>query len=261
MERFDEIAAALNRIEHDNGVRILYACESGSRAWGFASPDSDFDVRFIYLSPRDWYLSVNLERKRDVIEVPIDDSLDISGWDLRKALGLLRKSNPPLMEWLGSPIVYIDRYDTASSLTDLFPEYFSPISCGYHYLSMAKKNYRGYLKPGKVRLKKYFYVLRPLLAVQWIEKELGVVPTEFESLLTTLVQDRELIEIIRDLLKRKSRALESEYADAIPVLNAYLENEIARLEGSQFSKKDKQADPENLDRYFRAKLVEVWADA
>lgn len=99
------------------------------------------------------------------------------------------------------------------------------------------------------------------MAVQWIEKGLGVVPTEFESLLSTLVQDGELTAVIRDLLKRKSRALESEYADAIPVLNKYFDNEIARLEGGRFSKRGKQADPENLNRYFRAKLLEVWADA
>lgn len=88
-----EIHGALQSIQEQETVRVLYACESGSRAWGFPSRDSDYDVRFIYVRPRDWYLSVDLER-RDVIERPISDRLDVSGWDLRKALQLLRKSNP-----------------------------------------------------------------------------------------------------------------------------------------------------------------------
>ena len=101
------ILAQLNEIEKNHDVVILYACESGSRAWGFPSADSDYDVRFIYLRPVKWYLSV--EEKRDVIEVPINEQLDINGWDLRKALQLFRKSNPPLMEGLGSPIVYLEK--------------------------------------------------------------------------------------------------------------------------------------------------------
>jgi predicted nucleotidyltransferase len=101
----EKIHAYLRDIETREEIRILYACESGSRAWGFPSIDSDYDVRFIYLHPRDWYLSIDLQQKRDVIECSVDHHLDINGWDLRKALQLLRKGNPPLMEWLGSPIV------------------------------------------------------------------------------------------------------------------------------------------------------------
>lgn len=93
-------------VEVDHDLRIFYACESGSRAWGFESADSDFDVRFIYAHRPDWYLSVDLEQKRDVIEFSPDDGLDLSSWDLRKTLGLLWRSNPPLLEWLRSPIVY-----------------------------------------------------------------------------------------------------------------------------------------------------------
>jgi predicted nucleotidyltransferase len=102
----EEILSRIIEIEDEEGVRIFFACESGSRAWGFPSSDSDYDVRFLYLHPTEWYLSVNLEHKRDVIERPISGDLDINGWDLRKALILLRKGNPPLMEWLGSPIIY-----------------------------------------------------------------------------------------------------------------------------------------------------------
>ena len=99
-----QIDVRLSAIEAEFGVRILYACESGSRGWGFASPDSDYDVRFIYVHPLAWYLQVHVQR--DVIELPISDELDINGWELRKALGLLRKGNATLIEWLDSPIVY-----------------------------------------------------------------------------------------------------------------------------------------------------------
>ena len=101
-----EILARLSHLENEESVKIVYACESGSRAWGFPSADSDYDVRFLYLRPQAWYLSIDLEKKRDVIERPIDDQIDLNGWDLRKALWLYRKSNPPLLEWLGD---FIDR--------------------------------------------------------------------------------------------------------------------------------------------------------
>ena len=140
-----KIQSELNRIESQYDVRVLYAVESGSRAWGFASTDSDFDVRFIYLHKPEWYLSV--ETKRDVIEEPISDSLDISGWDLRKALGLLRKSNPPLLEWLKSPIVYRENAEFTSSFRALAAKYFSPEKCYLHYLGPVRQDAEQAMKP------------------------------------------------------------------------------------------------------------------
>jgi len=154
------IIEELKRLEREEQVRILYACESGSRAWGFPSRDSDYDVRFVYIRKPEWYLSIF--EKRDVIERPISDKLDISGWDLRKALNLYRKSNPPLLEWLQSPIRYYEHSGIAEQLRRLSPLAFSPKSCMYHYLSMARGNYREYLQGERVRIKKYFYVLRPV---------------------------------------------------------------------------------------------------
>lgn len=95
------IIEKLQQIEKQENVRILHAVESGSRAWGFESPDSDFDVRFIYVRPRDYYLK--LEQTRDVLEFPINDLLDVNGWDLQKALRLLHRSNPSVFEWFKSP--------------------------------------------------------------------------------------------------------------------------------------------------------------
>ena len=133
------IKANLAEIEARETVRIVYACESGSRAWGFPSSDSDYDVRFIYLHPLEWYLSI--EDKRDVIGDPITGQLDVNGWDLRKTLQLFRKSNPPLFEWLNSPIVYLEKYSVASRLRSLLAVYYSSRTCAYHYLQMARKQF------------------------------------------------------------------------------------------------------------------------
>jgi predicted nucleotidyltransferase len=118
-----QITACLDNIQVEHDVRVIYACESGSRAWGFPSRDSDYDVRFIYLRPRDWYLSIDLEHRRDVIELSIDSQLDVDGWDLHKALRLLHKGNPPLIEWLGSPIVYLERFTVAAKMRELMEKY------------------------------------------------------------------------------------------------------------------------------------------
>ena len=148
------ILRKLNEIERAENVRILLAVESGSRAWGFASPDSDYDVRFIYVRPKTDYL--RLEPIRDVIEYPLDDVLDINGWDLSKVLRLLRKSNPTLFEWFSSPIVYRETA-FANEFRSVMLRYFSSKRGLSHYLSMAISNYREYLKGGMVRAKKYFY--------------------------------------------------------------------------------------------------------
>ena len=157
----DLITKELRRISEE-GVTILWACESGSRAWGFESSDSDYDVHFIYSRHRDDYCRVS--PLRDVIEMPISDELDISGWDISKALGLLRKSNPPLLEWLQSPIVYDQFEGFKESFWELCKQYFCPRSCMYHYMSMVKRNSRAYLDADQIRLKRYFYMLRPLLS-------------------------------------------------------------------------------------------------
>ena len=258
LQRRTDILDSLAQIEKDHKVKILYACESGSRAWGFASPDSDYDVRFIYVHRADWYLDIALERKRDVIEIPIRDDLDVSGWDLRKALGLMRKSNPPLLEWLRSPIVYWECVEAVLELRRLSEAFFSPVACGYHYLSMAKGNYRDYLQGPQVRLKKYLYVLRPILAVQWIEQELGPVPTEFQILVDTLVGDNFLKVQIEALLALKRRSLESDYGEAVPVLNQFIEDELERLELSKFARLQAVPDSTPLNQFFQAQVAGMW---
>ncbi|AJY74299.1 nucleotidyltransferase domain-containing protein [Paenibacillus beijingensis] len=249
-----QIIAELERIEKEENVRILYACESGSRAWGFPSKDSDYDVRFIYIRPEEWYLSIF--EKRDVIERPISDMLDISGWDLRKALNLFRKSNPPLLEWLQSPIVYLENYSTAEQIRRISPYTFSPRSCMYHYLHMAKGNYREYLQGEQVKIKKYFYVLRPILACEWIEKHNAMPPIEFDRLVDDLVPEgSELKAIILDLLTRKKAGDEMDYEPKINPINEFLEERMAYYErtASGMHAADGGQD-QLLDELFRSTL-------
>jgi predicted nucleotidyltransferase len=223
-----QISANLKAIESRHDVRILFACESGSRGWGFASPDSDYDVRFIYVHCLPWYLQVS--NQRTVIEEPITGDLDINGWELRKALGLLKKGNATLIEWLDSPIIYqsdeafLSRLRESASLTHRAERSF------YHYVHMARKNYREYLQGDSVRLKKYLYVLRPLLATLWIEQGRGIAPMPFQSLVDTLISDAELLVAIEQLLRHKRAAKESEYGRPLPVINQFIAKELTRLE-------------------------------
>ncbi len=252
------IEDTLAEIESTEGVRVLFACESGSRAWGFASSDSDYDARFLYLRPRDWYLSIDLERQRDVIELPIEDELDVNGWDLRKALQLYRKSNPVIHEWLGSPIVYRDASPAVARLRALADEYYSPKRCWHHYGSMARGNYRSYLKREEVPGKKYLYVLRPLLAVRWILNGWGVVPTLFPELIERVVDDPQLKAEIDKLLEAKRAGRELDGIPRNPVLDAYIESQIAELEASSGELEVPSAPLEPLDRLFLDALDESW---
>ena len=250
----DRIGAELWNIEQSEQVKILYACESGSRAWGFESDDSDHDVRFIYLRRTSHYLTIR--NKRDVIEKPIDDDLDVSGWDVPKALELFRKSNPPLLEWLQSPIVYQRTSTFVDRLRVCMDEYYSPVSCMYHYLHMAEKNFRKYLKNERVWTKKYFYVLRPVLACIWIEQGYGVVPIEFGKLVDRLIIDAELRSEIEALLKAKREGEELDHGPRNSVISDFLERELDRLQ-TETQSPPKTKDAAVLDRLFLDILKEV----
>ncbi len=252
------IAEELDRIEQAEECRILLAVESGSRAWGFPSRDSDYDVRFIYIRPLPWYLSIDLDRKRDVIERPITDELDISGWDLKKALRLFSKSNPPLLEWLSSPIVYASECDFAAGLTNLLPTHYSPIGSVYHYLHMARGNYREYLKNDVVWLKKYLYALRPLLAVRWIEQNRDAVPMEFSRLLVTIEAEPALVEEIRALVARKMAGDELARGPAIPAISEFIAGELDRLEKFHPASRQAPRDFTQLNEFFLRMLECAW---
>lgn len=220
-----EIERQLSLIEKQENCRILLAVESGSRAWGFPSPDSDYDVRFLYVRPREHYL--RLDRGRDVIELPISDQLDINGWDADKALRLLHKSNPTLFEWLSSPIVYRST-QFADTLRGIMGEYFLQKSGLWHYLHMAEGNYREYLRGDTVRAKKYFYVLRPILACRWI-LERGTPPPMAFSALADACLIPELKHTVDGLLELKIHTPEIKLIPRIDPLNRYLEDSILEI--------------------------------
>lgn len=249
-----EILSRIKFAEKEHGVRILYAIESGSRAWGFASQNSDYDVRFVYVHPKQWYLSVDLEERRDVIEYPIVDEIDINGWDIRKALKLLWKSNPTIIEWLKSPIVYVDDNQFAESVRSIVSEMYSVNKGIYHYRSMAKTNYRAYLKSDLVPLKKYFYVLRPLLAIRWLEQYHEPAPIEFHRLRQLIDRGSELDLAISDLLARKIKSQEKEIAPAVPVINEFIESELERLVNINPVDVDVNQNMDKLNEIFYAQL-------
>ena len=224
---FDRVLKRLREVEMRHGVRVLYACESGSRAWGFSSSDSDYDVRFLYVRPRDCYLSV--EQGRDVIEEPLSEELDVSGWNLRKALRLLRKSNPSLMEWLNSPVVYAGESAFREQLYELAVANFSPAKCFHHYRSMAVGNTRRNLARDQVRPKKYLYTLRPLLACRWVEQELRPPAIQLDQLVASVLPELEVREALDRLVTAKRLGREFDAGPRIEVLDRFIEGELQRL--------------------------------
>lgn len=253
----DAIKEELRRLESQYDIKILYAVESGSRAWGFASADSDWDVRYLYIHKLDWYLSI--DDRKDSQEKILPNDIDLSGWELRKALRLFRKSNPPLLEWLRSPIVYTEPYSTAEKLRQLTAQYFNPKSCLHHYLHMAEGNYRQYLQKDRVRVKKYFYVLRPILACDWIWETNTMAPTEFYKLVDSQVKDDLLKAEIQQLLVRKMAGDELYEEPKINVLNDFLEEKINFY--SAYVKTlglSERPNTQLLDQLFIQTLSEVW---
>lgn len=253
-----EILRRMHAAEAEHGVRVLLAVESGSRAWGFESPNSDYDARFIYVHPRDWYLSVDLEDKRDVIEYPIVDDIDLNGWDLRKALRLFSKSNPAFAEWIQSPIIYSETSSFSSEARRLLPSVYSCEHGIYHYRSMAKTNYRGYLRADLVPLKKYFYVLRPLLSVRWLEQYHCPAPIEFHKLLHLIDGDVGLLNDIHALLDRKRAAPEMGMEAPVATIHRFVESELERLEAIVPAVSSKSGMHPALNDLFRRILAEAW---
>ncbi|RYU78330.1 nucleotidyltransferase domain-containing protein [Hymenobacter persicinus] len=219
----NRIRAALTGLEATHGIRVLYACESGSRAWGFPSPDSDFDVRFIYCHPAAWYLT--LDDGPDTLNFPVDELLDLGGWELRKALRLLRASNAAPFEWLQSPVVYHQALDFAPRLRPLLPRAFNLRAGLHHYLGLVRRGLETDLTAESVRLKRLFYALRSALAAHWIRLRQSVPPMDFGSLAAVL--PAELRAEVQLLLAQKAQAVDKATVALTPGLRAFLEQEYA----------------------------------
>ncbi|MGI4763026.1 MAG: nucleotidyltransferase domain-containing protein [Janthinobacterium lividum] len=212
------ITSALTSLEATHHVRILYACESGSRAWGFPSPDSDYDVRFIYVHRLDWYLG--LDEGPDTLNFPVDAELDLAGWELRKTLRLLRGSNAALFEWLQSPIVYCEAPGFRAQLAPLLPQAFNPKAGLHHYLGQLRRGVEEDLIGEEVRLKRLFYALRSALAARWIRERHALPPMEFVPLRALLPAD--LQGVVNALLAQKAHSNEKTMVARPGALVAFL---------------------------------------
>jgi predicted nucleotidyltransferase len=247
----ERISDRLDAIEEKHGVKVLYACESGSRAWGFPSADSDYDVRVVYVHPRDWYLSLDLERRDDTIDPPVAGDLDLHGWDLRKALQLFHAANPTLLEWLRSPIVYREDEAVMDRWRALISDYYVPGAVGPAYRGMARSITEQNLDDPPIPHKAYLYVLRALLAVRWIEQDRGPVPVEFARLVDAAEIDPELRTAIDTLLDRKRTGAEMETGPHLPVVHDFIEAEIERQTTVQFPDSETHPDIDPLNTFFR----------
>ena len=247
----EQIQKALEEISRKEDVRVLLAVESGSRAWGFESADSDWDVRFVYVRPVAAYVSIH--PRRDVIERALPGDLDVAGWDLPKALRLFAKSNPALLEWVRSPIVYCQDEAFVEALRALEPLYTSVRSGLYHYRSMAFTNYREFLQGEEVKLKKYLYVLRPILACLYLERTGSWPPVRFSDLVESDCGDAGIRAAIDELVERKRAGGELGVGPRISILNEFIEAELARLNGLSLTARS-SGDVGPLDALFREQV-------
>lgn len=244
----DIIKIKIKELENTHDIRILFACESGSRAWGFPSPDSDYDVRFIYAHPKEWYLSVY--EKRDVVELPVNKILDINGWDLKKALKLISKHNSVLYEWIQSPIVYAMHPGFQEEFKKLSSHFFSPIATINHYLSSSKKHFEECTNVEMIKLKKYFYCLRSVLAGLWVANHKTIPPMELQKLLVE-IQDKTLVEKIKSLVHLKTSKDESYLHPREPALEKFLQSAIATCESAAPLLPGSEHDHEKINAFFR----------
>jgi predicted nucleotidyltransferase len=235
----------LTEIEQKKNIKILYACETGSRAWGFPSPDSDFDIRFMYMHERDWYLS--LSKKKDTVEI-MDGDLDITGWDLRKSLTLLKKSNAPLIERFNSPIEYFAVPGFKDEFKKLIAAYYSPIAVFFHHHSLAKKFWQELKDKEEIKLKSYFYLIRSLLSCNWIIKDNTVLPMHIEGLMK-YVED-EYKERLRNLIKLKATVGEKYLHPKDSTLNAWIMELFEFLEAGKEKLDANNADIGLLNEFF-----------
>lgn len=251
---YDIINQKLDEIEKVENVKILHAVESGSRAWGFASPDSDYDVRFIYVREKEFYL--RLDKTRDVIEWQLDDVLDINGWDIVKALRLAHNSNPTIFEWSLSPIVYRTS-DEWKTVVETINRYFRSKSGLYHYLSTAKNHYSEFLKGDTLKLKKYFYTLRPLLAAKWIIDKNTPPPMSFTMLMQEYL-DGEIKTAVEKLISIKVNTPEIGECKRVDVINEYIELNISDINEKLKTIPDTKRDWNELNKLFLTILDKVY---
>lgn len=245
------IRQKLRELEEENGFRILYACESGSRAWGFASNDSDYDIRVIYVWPRDRYLGVFAPT--DTVDCGVDaNALDVSAWDFRKALALFRKANGPLFEWLFSPIVYFEDATVITPWRELALDCFVPAHSAAHYLGLSSKINGGIREAGAPTAKKYLYVLRALLSASHVVDHQTPPPVEFGLLLQRISLPSEVRREIDAMIAEKAKGQESDGILRNPVLDAFIDEQSETLKEKAGALASEMCPVDKLDQFFRS---------
>ena len=225
-----EIQRRLSLVETQYDVQVIYAIESGSRAWGFESQNSEYDVRFIYAHPKNWYLGIDFENKRDVIDDNDVGVIALNGWDARKALKLFYQSNPSIVEWLSSPIVYRNDWIFAPELKECIDLYYSVEKGIFHYRSMAIKHSRGHLEKDLVILKKYFNALRAILSAQWLELYKKPAPIELNKLRALIHNQPEINDEVEKLLLYKQQHDDLCKVPPLETINHFILSNIEKLE-------------------------------
>ncbi len=249
----EKINQYLKEIEEEKEIKILLACETGSRAWGFPSPDSDFDIRIIYVHRKDWYLS--LTEEKDSIERMLDNNdIDIAGWDLRKTLRLLKKSNPALLERIQSPIIYSCDSAFLNEINELAKVNYSRIATIHHYLSMSKSFLDEIKSSKEYKLKSLFYALRSATACKWILEKKEIPPIEFQKMISGLKLDSQLTNRIDELILLKATISESYKHQGDSELISFIENSITKAEEYGKSLPSSKGKLDDLNIFFRKTL-------
>lgn len=251
----EQIQTKLDQIEIEHRVRIPLAVESGSRAWGFASPDSDYDCRFIYVRPKDAYLSVFPQK--DTIDYSPDAIFDLSGWDVRKAILHLVKSNAVMLEWLRSDVIYRKNDPFAAELWSLGQSFFHPVAVTWHYLSMAANKCREIKAGDSASIKTYLYVLRPLACARFIRQHQEIPFMEYARNLHEISVPKEILNEVEQLLTQKQQAKEADLLPKQELLLRYFDQEMAETEHwLSVNKVEKSKDKQKADDCFR-KVIDL----
>jgi predicted nucleotidyltransferase len=226
-EKVARIDAMLDSIAAQQRVFLPLAIESGSRAWGFASPDSDYDCRFVFV--RRAIDHITPWTARDVIELPLEDELDANGWDLRKALQLLLKGNAVIVEWLRSPVIYRGQAWFRDAFLEFGRHAASREAICRHYLHLGERQRRVYFGDGSsIPQKKIFYALRPAAALRWLRMHPAeaIPPMHFPTLMEECDPPAELREEVTDLMRRKAVSRELGAAPLSPAVAGFVDSEF-----------------------------------
>jgi len=250
----NQIQTYLKQLEKDYNIKILFACEAGSRAWGVASPNSDHNIRIIYIRPLEWYLSI--KDKPDYFTISNNDQIDIEAWDFKKALSLLSQSNTILIEWLQSPRINIGCPAFFNQISDLSKKYFLPRKSIYHYLGLSNALIKKHFEKETIPIKKYFMIMRSMLASLWIKTHQSPVPVAFSDLLSVVEDQPKTLLAIHQLMRLKKETKEGKPIKRIDVLDQFIfDKRKACSIYAESLPKQQLNDLENIDTFFRGVLI------